>query len=91
MVSLHYVKYQCDLSDEEVVSRWVENSYWQFFSGMQFFSHKAPIDPSSMPRWRSRLGDNGAEAMLRATLKTGLKMKAIKPSDFADVNVDTTV
>jgi IS5 family transposase len=50
MVSLHYLKFQHDLSDEDVVACWVENPYWQFFSGMQFFAHKAPIDPSSMSR-----------------------------------------
>lgn len=91
MVALHYLKFQYDLSDEEVVARWVENPYWQFFSGMQFFSHKAPIDPSSMSRWRSRLGASGAEAMLKATVEVGLKLNAIKPKDFAHLNVDTTV
>jgi IS5 family transposase len=79
------------LSDEAVVARWVGNPYWQFFSGMQFFSHQAPIDPSSMTRWRSRLGASGSEAMLKATLEAGLKLKAIKPTDFAHLNVDTTV
>ncbi len=29
--------------------------------------------------------------MLRATWEAGLKMKAIKPSDFAGMNVGTTV
>ena len=27
MVALHYLKYQQDLSDEDVVTLWVENSY----------------------------------------------------------------
>jgi IS5 family transposase len=91
MVSLHYLKFQHDLSDEDVVARWVENPYWQFFSGMQFFTHKAPIDPSSMSRWRSRLGASGAEAMLKATVEAGLKLNAIKATDFVHLNVDTTV
>jgi IS5 family transposase len=50
MAALHILKFQHDLSDNGVVTAWVENSYWQFFSGMQFFSHQAPIDPSSMTR-----------------------------------------
>ena len=33
MVALHYLKYQHDLSDEDVVAIWVENPYWQHFSG----------------------------------------------------------
>jgi len=52
MVALHYLKYQHDLSDEVVVGQWVENPYWQHFSGEQFFQHELPIDPSSMTRWR---------------------------------------
>ena len=28
MVSLHYLKYTFNLSDEEVISRWLENPYW---------------------------------------------------------------
>ncbi len=91
MAALHILKFQHDLSDDDVVAAWVENPYWQFFSGMQFFSHQAPIDPSSMTRWRSRLGASGAESMLKGILETGLKINAIKPSDFERINVDTTV
>jgi transposase, IS5 family len=53
MVALHYLKYQHDLSDEDVVAAWVENPYWQHFSGMRYFQHRMPIDASSMTRWRS--------------------------------------
>lgn len=91
MVALHYLKYQYALSDEAVVSRWVENPYWQYFSGRQFFEHEMPIDPSSMTRWRKRLGEAGAETMLKATIDTGVAMKAIRLSQVRHVNVDTTV
>jgi len=37
MVALHYLKYQTDLSDEDVVAVWVENPYWQYFSGERYF------------------------------------------------------
>src|SRR5882762_5311836 len=40
MVALHYLKYQHDLSDEDVVALWVENPYWQHFSGMKHFQHR---------------------------------------------------
>lgn len=91
MVALHYLKYQHDLSDETVVEQWVENPYWQHFSGEQFFQHEMPIDPSSMTRWRKRLGEAGAEAMLKETIETGLRMKAITPAQIQRINVDTTV
>ena len=32
MVALHYLKYQHDLSDENVLAHWLENPYWQHFS-----------------------------------------------------------
>jgi hypothetical protein len=50
-----------------------------------------PIDPSSMTRWRPRLGEAGAEALLKEMIETGLRMKAIKPTQLQRVNVDTTV
>lgn len=91
MVALHYLKYQHDLSDEAVVGQWVENPYWQHFSGEQFFQHEMPIDPSSMTRWRKRLGEAGAEAMLKETIDTGLRLKVITPAQIQRINVDTTV
>ena len=91
MVALHYLKYSFDLSDEDVVEGWVENPYWQSFSGMKFFEHEAPIDPSSMTRWRKRIGEAGAEELLKETIQAGLKTKAVKPHQLKRVNVDTTV
>ena len=91
MVALHFLKYQTDLSDEDVVAGWVENPYWQHFSGMRYFQHAMPIDPSSMTRWRKRLGEAGAEQMLRETIEAGMRMKAIRPAELQRLNVDTTV
>jgi IS5 family transposase len=91
MVALHYLKYQHDLSDENVVAHWVENPYWQHFSGERYFQHQMPIDASSMTRWRQRLGEAGAEQMLRSTIETGIKMGVIGPAQLKRINVDTTV
>jgi IS5 family transposase len=91
MVALHYLKYQHDLSGEDVVFAWVENPYMQYFSGERYFQHGVPRDPSSMTRWRKRLGEAGAEQMLRETIDAGLRMKAIRPAQLQRVNVDTTV
>ena len=91
MVALHYLKYHLDLSDEDVVAAWVENPYWQHFSGMRHFQHRMPVDPSSMTRWRERLGEAGAEQMLRATLEAGMRMRVIRTTELKRINVDTTV
>ena len=91
MVALHYLKFMYDLSDEEVVAGWVENPYWQYLSGMKWFEHDPPIDSSSMTRWRKRIGEVGAEELLKETLAAGLKLKAIKTGELKRVNLDTTV
>jgi IS5 family transposase len=90
MVALHYLKYQHDLSDEDVVAVWVENPYWQHFSGERCFQHRLPIDPSSMTRWRKRLGAAGAEQMLGATIEAGMRMCVVGPAELKRINVDTT-
>lgn len=91
MVSLHYLKHKNDLSDAGVLELWVENPYWQYFSGMKYFTHEVPIDSSSMTKWRNRIGESGAEELLKATIEAGLKMKAIKKTQLKRLNVDTTV
>jgi transposase, IS5 family len=91
MVSLHYIKYTHDLSDEETVAMWIENPYWQYFSGRQHFEHDLPIDPSSMTRWRKRVGVKGAEELLSQTIKTARRQKYLKRTQCQKVNVDTTV
>ena len=72
MVSLHYLKSTYCLSDGDVVAGWVENPYWQYLSGMQFFEHDPPINPSSMSRWRKRIGEAGAQELLDDTITSGL-------------------
>jgi transposase, IS5 family len=91
MVGLLYLKHAYDESDESVVARWVENPYWQFFCGCQYMQHELPIDPSSLSRWRKRVGAERLEKLLEATIRTALTMKAMKPQELQKVNVDTTV
>jgi IS5 family transposase len=50
MVGLMLLQHMEGLSDEEVVSKWVENPYWQYFYGYDFLQWELPIDPSSMVR-----------------------------------------
>lgn len=44
-----------------------------------------------MSRWRKRVGDSGAEELLKETIEAGLKIKAIKTTQLKRINVDTTV
>ena len=91
MVGLHYLKHAFNESDETVVARWVENPYWQYFCGEEYFRYELPIDPSQMTRFRHRIGEAGCEFMLGLTIQTGLATRAVLRTSLSVVNVDTTV
>jgi len=91
MVGLHYLKYAFNHSDESAVATFLENPYWQYFCGFEYFAHDLPLDPSSMTRWRNRLNKNDSEALLKETIQTALRMDVMKPKEVNRVNVDTTV
>ena len=91
MVGLTYLGHAFGVSDEEVVVRWVENPYWQFFCGEEYFRHDLPIDPSSLSRWRKRIGEGGSELILKISLSVGLQSGAVRESSLERITVDTTV
>lgn len=91
MVGLHYLKYTFSESDESLIERFIENPYWQYFCGFEYFQHTFPIDPSSMTRFRQRIGRVGAEELLKEALNTAKRSGYLKKSHLNKVNVDTTV
>jgi IS5 family transposase len=91
MVGLSYLQHTFGLSDEEVVARWVENPYWQYFCGFDHLQLALPIDPSSLVRWRRRIGQEGIEVLLQETLAAAQRSEAVKPQSLERVSVDTTV
>ena len=91
MVGLHYLKNAYDESDESSVERFLENPYWQYFCGYEFFQHRYPLEPTSLVKWRKRVGENGIEKMFFQTLTTAQKLGLLKESHLNKVNVDTTV
>jgi transposase, IS5 family len=91
MASLLYLKHTFALSDEDVVERWVENPYWQHFSGERYFRHELPCDPSSLVRWRQRIGEEGCEWLLEYSINAALSAGMLKRQSLSTVIVDTTV
>ena len=73
-------------SDESVVERWIENAYWQYFTGEDFFQTKQPFDPSEFVHFRKRLKESGLEYLLSQSV-------ALHPGaeNEKEVQVDTTV
>ena len=91
MVGLSYLQHTFNLSDEAVVQRWIENPYYQWFCGCEYFQHELPCDPSSLTRWRKRLGPDGLETLLAETIQAGLESGAVRSSSLERISVDTTV
>jgi IS5 family transposase len=91
VAGLFYLQHAFRLSDEAVVARWAENPYWQHFCGETFFQHRLPIDPSSMTRWRNRIGEEGVEWLLTETIRAGQRAGTVQDDHLKKVTVDTTV
>lgn len=69
----------------------MENPYYQYFCGEQYFRHKLPLDRSSMTRWRGRIGPEKLELLLAQTLAVAMQTNAVTPQAFERVTLDTTV
>jgi len=82
MVGLHYLKELYDESDESVVSKWVENPYWQYFCGEQVFQHELPCHPISLVKWRKQIGTDGFEQLLGQIIQTAMRTAVMKPKEI---------
>ena len=91
VAGLLYLQHAFRLSDEAVIARWIENPYHQHFTGETFFQHHAPIDPTSLTRWRKRIGEEGVEWWLAKTIEAGRASGAVTERSLDEVAVDTTV
>jgi len=88
VVGLHYLKYTYNESDESVVERFLENPYWQYFCGYEYFQHEFPLDPSSLVRWRNRVGAEGMEKLLKETIESAKRKKRVREQEVKRVNVN---
>jgi len=91
MVGLQYLKYMYNESDEMIVRKFVENPYYQYFCGNEYFEHSLPINSSSMTRFRKRIGKESIEELFKEIVKSASRSKQLKEKDFEQLNVDTTV
>jgi IS5 family transposase len=91
MAALLYLKHTFNLSDEDLVARWAENVVWQYFSGQDYYEPRLPCDATQVGRFRAAIGEAGVEELLKATLDTAVETKAVSPSEFDRVIVDSTV
>jgi transposase, IS5 family len=91
VAGLLYLQHAYDCSDEAIVNTWVENPYVQYFTGETYFQTEAPMDSSSLTRWRKRIGEEGVETLLMVSIDAARKIGMMKASSVDRVIVDTTV
>src|SRR5260221_1753116 len=81
MAGLAILKHTYDLSDEALCDRWVENPYFQYFCGEEFFQHALVFDRSSLTRWRQRMGEEKRQALVQERLAGATRPQATEPSE----------
>ena len=86
IVGLLLLKHIYNLSDEAIVDRWIENPYWQYFSGEKVFQTQKPFDPTEFIHFRNRIGKEGAEKLLKVSIQLFGKEAQEK-----EVLIDSTV
>lgn len=91
VAGLLYLQHANRASDQAVVATWLENPYWQYFCGETYLQTELPIDPSSLTRWRKRIGEEGVETLLAVTIDAARAAGLIQKSSVDKVIVDTTV
>jgi IS5 family transposase len=74
-----------------VIEKFCENPYWQYFCGFKTFQHRFPCHPTSLVKWRKRIGEAGVEKLLTETIDTAKREGLLPKKLCSRVNADTTV
>jgi transposase, IS5 family len=90
VIGLLLLKHIHGLSDEGVCERWVDDPYFQHFTGEEFFQHKFRHERSDLSHWRKRLGSK-LDLLLAESLRIAHQAGALRTRDLKRATVDTTV
>lgn len=91
VIGLLLLKQLHNLSDLEVCQQFVQNPYYQYLCGFSHFEHKLKFNPSSLTKWRNRLGEEVFAKILSQTVEMALEEEIISPKECSEVVSDTTV
>ena len=73
VAGLLMLKHMEALSDERLMELWVTNPYYQYFCGETRFQHRVPANPTTLIKWRRRLGETGMEWLLTTVVEGRLE------------------
>ena len=88
IAGLFYLQHLYGHSDEGVLDAFLQSPYYQHFCGCIHFEHQIPIDPTTLVRWRKRLGEEGMEWLLTHSIQAAVNAKMVKPKSFEQILVD---
>ena len=91
IIGLMILEYVYDLSDVQVVKRLNENIYYQYFCGNIFLQKGTQLSPTTLVKWRKKLGVKGADKILSKTVEMTKKLGILKKKEEGEVISDTTV
>jgi len=87
MVGLQLLKHHYNCSDERAVEQLHENAYWQCFCGFEHFQRGKILEPTTLVKFRERIGVEGMQQIEAALLKDWQQKGLVKT---ARLTVDTT-
>jgi transposase, IS5 family len=87
MAGLLILKQLFNKGDETVIDIWIQNPYYQYFCGEQFFQWEQPCDPSDLVHFRKRIGENGVDKIFAQSVN----LHKDKLNQCNEVLIDTTV
>jgi IS5 family transposase len=91
MVSLLMLKHIRNLSDESVVEQWMENIYYQYFSGEKSYACGLPCEASELVHFRNRIGEEGIELIFKESIringKAGREQEATTDTTVQEKNI----
>lgn len=70
---------------------WVENPYWQVFTGETYLQTEPPIDPSSLTRWRHRLESGGGGTAVGDRRRGASQRRIAETSTQSVILADTPI
>lgn len=91
VIGVMLLQHMYKLSDEAVVAHWVENPYWQAFCDYDFLQWRFPIHPTTLVKWRKRIGEKGLETVMNILVDTALRTGTIRKQSLKKAIADTTV
>jgi predicted DNA-binding transcriptional regulator AlpA len=64
LIGLYYLKHTFNKNDESVIEQLLENPYWQYFCGFEYFQQELSFDQEYLVNWRKLIDVNVMDKLL---------------------------